>query len=135
MNSPYLKAIAPALLTLVAVASLYITSGELDRAELAVGATGVIGSSLVFFTTNVPGWPFLKALVPALTGGLASLALFIENGTFDKTELNILLTALGTAVVAYFAQNKSSDTVIVNELGSAPASGTIQAGTITSNHL
>lgn len=118
MNSPYLKAIAPALLTLVAVASLYITTGELGRAELAVGATGLIGSSLVFFTTNVPGWPFLKALVPAFTGSLTALAFWIETGTFDKLELNVFLTALGTAVVAYIAQNKSSDAVAINSLGS-----------------
>ena len=63
--SPYLKAIGGALATLVAVGAHYAATGELGRSELAIGATGLIGSSLVFFTTNVPGWPFLKALVPA----------------------------------------------------------------------
>lgn len=49
---PYLKAVAPALLTVTAVAVQWIVTGEYDRAELVTTITGLASATLTYFVRN-----------------------------------------------------------------------------------
>lgn len=49
---PYLKAIAPALFTLIAVVGQWVATGEFGRAEFATALTGALTSLLTFVVPN-----------------------------------------------------------------------------------
>lgn len=51
---PYLKAVAPALLTLVAVLVQVLVTGEYDRAELVTTITGLASATITFLVSNEP---------------------------------------------------------------------------------
>lgn len=51
---PYLKAVLPALLTLIAVGVQWAVTGEFDRAELVTTLTGLGSSLLTFYVRNEP---------------------------------------------------------------------------------
>lgn len=59
---PYLKAILPALLTLVAVAVQWAATGAYDKAELATTITGLVSSLITFLVSN--GTPVAVKAVP-----------------------------------------------------------------------
>lgn len=54
MNSPFLKAIAPALLTVVAILIQVGVTGEFDRAELVTALTGFAASIVAYIAPNAP---------------------------------------------------------------------------------
>lgn len=49
---PYMKAVAPALMTVVAVLIQVIVTGEYDRAELTTTLTGLAAATLSYFVRN-----------------------------------------------------------------------------------
>lgn len=51
---PYMKAVQPALLTLLAVAIQWVVTGEYDRAELATTLTGFAAATVTYWTSNEP---------------------------------------------------------------------------------
>lgn len=51
---PYLKAVVPALATLIGVAGQWVATGEFDRAETATAITGGLTSLLAFAVRNEP---------------------------------------------------------------------------------
>lgn len=52
--APYAKAVAPALLTLIAVVGQLIATGEFDRAETATAVTGALGALVTLLVANGP---------------------------------------------------------------------------------
>jgi hypothetical protein len=65
---PYLKAVLPALLTLLAIVTQWAVTGAFDKAELVTAITGFTASLLTFLVSNqdgaVAGWP-LDLVPPA----------------------------------------------------------------------
>lgn len=53
MNA-YLKAIVPAVGTVLAVLVQWLASGQFGRAELATALTGLIAASVIYFVPNAP---------------------------------------------------------------------------------
>jgi hypothetical protein len=51
---PYLKAVLPALLTLIAVLVQWGVTGAFDKAELVTAITGFTASLLTFLAKNEP---------------------------------------------------------------------------------
>lgn len=49
---PYAKAVAPALVTLIAIVGQVIATGEFDRAEFATAVTGALTSLLAYAVPN-----------------------------------------------------------------------------------
>jgi hypothetical protein len=67
---PYLKAVMPSLLALIAVVVQLIFTGKYDGPELATTVMGLLSSLLTFLVSNqdgaVPGWP-LDLVPPGVT--------------------------------------------------------------------
>jgi hypothetical protein len=65
---PYLKAVMPTLLAVIAVVVQLIFTGKYDGPELATTVMGLVSSLLTFLVSNqdgaVPGWP-LDLVPPA----------------------------------------------------------------------
>lgn len=51
-RSPFAKAIAPALVTLLAVGIQVVATGEFDRAELATALTGLVAALSSYLVPN-----------------------------------------------------------------------------------
>jgi len=119
----YRKSITPALVALVGVLGTYIANGELDRVSLAIGVVGALQTTASFFTTNVPGYEFAKAIVGALAGGIIALQDLIADGNWEQSTTAALVSAVVLAIVTYGVPNGGA----TNELGSFPA-GPVGAG-------
>lgn len=61
---PYLKAVLPALLTLVAVVVQWAATGAYDKAELATTITGLLSSLITYLVSNQVPEPAGLDLVP-----------------------------------------------------------------------
>ena len=108
IRSPLAKALQPALLTIAAVLISFVTTGDLSRFELALGVTGLVSSAIAYFVANVPGYPFLKALVPALVAVTTPLQLLIESGKIDREEITVFFTGLAAAAITYLTKNQGA---------------------------
>jgi hypothetical protein len=62
---PYLKAVLPALLALIAVLVQWATTGEYDAPELATTLTGLLGAFVTFMASNEDPQPKLDIRPPA----------------------------------------------------------------------
>jgi hypothetical protein len=62
---PYLKAVLPALLTLIAVLVQWAVTGVYDKAELATTLTGLLASLVTFLAKNDDPLPALDLVPPA----------------------------------------------------------------------
>lgn len=62
---PYLKAVLPALLTVVAIIVQWAVTGTFDRPELATAVTGFASSLLTFMASNTTTVPPLDLEPPA----------------------------------------------------------------------
>ena len=51
---PYAKALVPAVVTLVGVASQYLVTGQLDTATIGVAVGGALATVLTWLTPNKP---------------------------------------------------------------------------------
>jgi hypothetical protein len=116
MLAEYKKAITPALVAAVGVLGTYIANGELDRTSLAVAVVGALQTSVSFFTANVPGYEFAKAILGALAGTIVALGTLIEDGTWTSDTTAAAVTAVVLAVVTYGVPNGGR----TNDLGSLP---------------
>lgn len=116
MFAEYRKAITPALVAAVGVLGTYLANGELDRTSLAVAVVGALSTSAAFFTSNVPGYGFAKAVVGALSGSIVAVGTLIEQGEWSKETTAAAVTAVVLAVVTYGVPNGGA----TNSLGSFP---------------
>lgn len=54
MRSPFAKALAPLMMSLVAVLTQWATTGTYDSAELATTLTGLVGAVVTYAVPNTP---------------------------------------------------------------------------------
>jgi hypothetical protein len=116
MLAEYRKALAPALIAAVGVLGTYLANGELDRISLAVAVVGALQTSVSFFTANVSGYPFAKAILGSLAGAIVALGTLIETGEWSDETTAAAVTAVVLAVVTYGVPNGGA----TNDLGSFP---------------
>lgn len=95
----YRQAVTPFLLSLVALAAVWASTGSWNVEEWATLLTGVILTHLSFFQANVPGWMWLKALIPAITVNIAVVTEWARTGTFDAKLWIPMAVAVVTAVL------------------------------------
>lgn len=55
--SAYLKAIVPALGTVIAVVAQWVVTGTFDRPELATAITGILAAAVTYLVPNGAGAP------------------------------------------------------------------------------
>lgn len=66
LPSPYLKAIVPAVGTVLAVGIQWIATGTFTHAELATALTGLLAATLTYLVPNGPA-PVVVTAVPAVS--------------------------------------------------------------------
>jgi hypothetical protein len=52
---PYLKAVVPFVLTIIAVCAQWFVTGEFDKAEFATALTGALSALVTYAVSNEPG--------------------------------------------------------------------------------
>lgn len=102
------KAIAPALLGVVAAVTSWIVTGTLDLAELGYAGAGLLTATAVYAVPNIATTPFLKALVPSFLALVAVFAMALERGELDETDLRTAAAGLVTSAAVFVLRNPGS---------------------------
>jgi len=104
----YLKAVLAAAIPLAAAINSWITTGNLNANEIALGLTGVVAAILVYFFRN-QGTGFLSAtkfIVAAATPIVSAIIQAAVPGTGSAAAFSTLLLGFVTAVLVYFVGNE-----------------------------
>lgn len=101
------KAIAPALLGVLAIIISWVSTGDFTKGEFLIALGGLVSSVGVYVVPNIATNPFLKSLVPAFLGLVTVAQRTIEAGAFDVVDARIAIGALLTSVVVWFIPNQA----------------------------
>lgn len=106
----FAKAIAAAVAVAVTGVVSALTDGSLDLAEIVVVALSVLGSAgVVWYSQNGPEARYVKAVVAALSAGLASLLVALNDNVVTHEEWSIALTAaVGASGLVALVRNSTN---------------------------
>lgn len=114
------KSLYPAAAVLIAVGVSWVTTGDLNRYELAAGTVALINAIVAWAVTNYPALKNLKAWAALGANAIVILQLWISSGEFNKPEV----VALGAAILLALLTGVIPNGGRTNEVGSLPAGGT-----------
>lgn len=117
---PYLKFIAPAVVTVVAAIITGVLTGNWNMLEMEIMVVGLLGATLSFILTNSSRGVkrYAKALGPALVTLLGFGVHYLFTQEWDRTEMAGVLTGLLVSFVALIVPNQPE--VIQNTTYRAP---------------
>lgn len=97
------KAIVAALIAAGTSLATALDDGGISTGEWITAALAILGSAgVVWYVANGPGFEYAKAVVGALTAGLTSLLVAIEDDVLTQQEwvTAVVATLLGLGLVA-----------------------------------
>ncbi|MCA1571170.1 MAG: hypothetical protein LC798_12805 [Chloroflexi bacterium] len=107
LRSPILKALVPAVLTVLAVLIQALATDDGYKPELITAIVGLGSSALSYGVANLTVGlsRYLKALAPALMTVVVVLTTWVVTGEFSKAELAAALTGGLAALTALILPN------------------------------
>ena len=116
---PYLKAILAALIAAGTAVATGLEDNTLTTGEWITAALAVLGSGgVVWYIANGAGAQYAKAVAGALTAGLTSLAVAVNDDLVTQQEWLTALVAAAVALGGVWAVPNQPE--IPGDLGDAP---------------